>query len=179
MNYTCNVLIVSDPKHPEHEGKVKLFKFGKKIFDMIMDKARPTFEDETPVNVFDIFSGANFRLRMRQVEGYPSYDKSEFEGNSELCAGDEDKMLKALNSRFDLKEFLDKKNFKTYEELSRKLAEVLDQDAVPFTTASGLAEKAKVLEPAYIKSAPAPTPKVVVEEEDDVMNYFASIANAD
>lgn len=179
LNYTCNILIVSDPKHPEHEGKVKLFKFGKKIFDMIMDKARPTFEDETPVNVFDIFSGANFRLRMRQVEGYPSYDKSEFESNSELCAGDEDNMLKVLNTRFDLKEFLDKKNFKTYEELSRKLAEVLDQDAVPFTTASGLAEKAKVLEPAYIKSAPASAPKVVVEEEDDVLSYFASIANAD
>lgn len=172
-------MVISDPKHPENEGKVKLFKFGKKIFDMITDKARPTFADETPMNIFDIFSGANFRLRMRQLESYPSYDKSEFEGESELCAGDEDKMLSALNSRRDLKEFIGKNNFKTYEELSRRLAEVLDQDAAPVVSASGLAEKVKTMESAQIKSAPALTPRSVIEEDDDVMNYFKSISEAD
>lgn len=181
LNYTCNVLIVSDPKHPEHEGKVKLFKFGKKIFDMIMDKARPTFDDETPVNVFDIFDGANFRLRMRQNDGYPSYDKSEFESNSELSGGDEDKMLKVLNSRYKLEEFLEKKNFKTYEELSRKLADVLNQDAAPSTSASAIAERVAVMEPAQPKSAPAPQPKAAVasNDDDDILDYFKSIAESD
>lgn len=177
LNYTCNVLIISDPKHPEFEGKVKLFKFGKKIFDMIMDKARPTFDDETPVNVFDIFDGANFRLRMRQVDSYPNYDKSEFESNSELCGGDEDKMLSVLNSRHNLQEFLEPKNFKTFEELARKLNDVLNIDAVPMTSASALAERASVMEPSQPKSIPTPSPKG--GEDDDILDYFKNLAEAD
>jgi hypothetical protein len=116
LAYYANVLVVSDPKHPENEGKVMLFKFGKKIFDKIMDKARPTFEDETPVNVFDLWEGADFKLRMRKVDGYPNYDQSAFQEPSTI-AEDEDKILAIVNSQHKLGEFLDKKNFKTYEEL--------------------------------------------------------------
>jgi hypothetical protein len=76
LTYIANILIISDPKHPENEGQVRLFRFGKKIFDKIMDKARPTFEDETPVNVFDLWEGADFKLRQRKVEGYANYDQS-------------------------------------------------------------------------------------------------------
>ena len=76
LSYIANVLVISDPKHPENEGKVVLFKFGKKIFDKIMDKARPTFEDEKPVNVFDFWEGANFKLRMRKKDGFTNYDES-------------------------------------------------------------------------------------------------------
>jgi hypothetical protein len=84
LSFTANVLVVSDPKHPENEGKVFLFKFGKKIFDKIMDKARPTFEDEKPVNVFDFWEGANFKLRMRKKDGYANYDESVFSDPVEI-----------------------------------------------------------------------------------------------
>ena len=180
LNYTCNILVISDPKHPENDGQVKLFKFGKKIFDMIMDKAKPTFEDETPVNVFDLWEGANFRLRIRQVEGWPSYDKSEFDSPSELFNGDEEKLVALVNKQFPLREFLDKKNFKTFEELSRKLADVLNLDASPVTTASAVAERVATIEPPQPRSTPAPQPKVAASDDDeDILKYFASIANAD
>jgi hypothetical protein len=181
LNYTCNILVISDPKHPENEGQVKLFKFGKKIFDMIMDKAKPTFEDETPVNVFDLWEGANFRLRIRQVEGWPSYDKSEFDSPSELFNGDEEKLVALVNKQFPLREFLDKKNFKTFEELSRKLADVLNLDAAPITTASAVAERATVAETPQPRSAPAPQPKAVAasDDDEDILNYFKSIADSD
>jgi len=180
LSYTCNILVISDPKHPENEGQVKLFKFGKKIFDMIMDKAKPTFEDETPVNVFDLWGGANFRLRIRQVDGWPSYDKSEFDSPSELFNGDEDKLVALVNKQYPLREFLDKKNFKTFEELSRKLADVLNLDAAPVTTASAISERVATIEPAQPKSTPAPQPKAAVsDEDDDILKYFASIANAE
>lgn len=180
LNYTCNILVISDPKHPENEGQVKLFKFGKKIFDMIMDKAKPTFEDETPVNVFDLWEGANFRIRIRQVDGWPSYDKSEFDSPSELFNGDEDKLVALVNKQYPLREFLDKKNFKTFEELSRKLADVLNLDAAPVTTASAISERVATMEPAQPKSTPAPQPKAAVSNDDeDILDYFKSIAEAD
>jgi len=180
LNYTCNILVISDPKHPENEGQVKLFKFGKKIFDMIMDKAKPTFEDETPVNVFSLWEGANFRLRIRQVEGWPSYDKSEFDSPSELFNGDEDKLVALVNKQYPLREFLDKKNFKTFEELSRKLADVLNLDAAPVTTASAISERVATTEPAQPKSTPAPQPKAAVSSDDeDILDYFKSIAEAE
>ena len=182
LNYTCNILVISDPKHPENEGEVKLFKFGKKIFDMIMDKAKPTFEDETPVNVFDLWEGANFRLRIRQVDNWPSYDKSEFDSPSELFNGDEEKLVALVNKQFPLREFLDKKNFKTFEELSRKLADVLNLDAAPITTASAVAERATTSEAPQPKSIPTPQPKAAVaasDDDDDILNYFKSIADSD
>ena len=181
LNYTCNILVISDPKHPENEGQVKLFKFGKKIFDMIMDKAKPTFEDETPVNVFDLWEGANFRLRIRQVDSWPSYDKSEFDSPSELFNGDEEKLVALVNKQFPLREFLDKKNFKTFEELSRKLADVLNLDAAPITTASAVAERATTSEAPQPKSIPMPQPKAVAasDDDDDILNYFKSIADSD
>ena len=181
LNYTCNILVISDPKHPENEGQVKLFKFGKKIFDMIMDKAKPTFDDETPVNVFDLWEGANFRLRIRQVDGWPSYDKSEFDSPSELFNGDEDKLVSLVNKQFPLREFLDKKNFKTFEELSRKLADVLNLDATPITTASAISERASTMEPTQPRSVPTPQPKASVsnDEDSDILNYFKSIAESE
>ena len=181
LNYTCNILVISDPKHPENDGQVKLFKFGKKIFDMIMDKAKPTFEDETPVNVFDLWEGANFRLRIRQVDNWPSYDKSEFDSPSELFNGDEEKLVALVNKQFPLREFLDKKNFKTFEELSRKLADVLNLDAAPITTASAVAERATTSEAPQPKSIPAPQPKAVAasDDDEDILNYFKSIAVSD
>ena len=183
LSYTCNILVINDPKHPENNGQVRLYKFGKKIFDMIMDKAKPTFDDETPVNVFDLWEGANFRLKIRQVDGWPSYDKSEFDNPSELFNGDEEELVKIVNKQYPLREFLDPKNFKSYEELSRKLADVLNLDATPMTTASAISEKAAVSEPAQPKSMPTPQPKASVsasnDDDSDILDYFKSIAESD
>ena len=176
LSYVANVLIVSDPKHPENEGKVKLFKFGKKIFDKIMDKARPTFEDETPVNVFDLWAGADFKLRMRKVDGYPNYDQSAFQEPSAITE-DEDEMLSIVNSQHKLSEFLDRKNFKTYEELSRKLASVLEGGTAAPSAASLSEDEDE--QPRSVK-ATAPKAKVTVSSSDDnddeAMSFFKKIA---
>lgn len=183
LSYIANILVVDDPKHPENNGQVKLFKFGAKIFDKIMDKARPTFEDEEPVNVFDFWEGANFKLRMKQVEGYPNYDTSVFMEPSPL--GDDDTIVKVANSQFKLAEFIDAKNFKSYDELKRKLADVLNEDFVGLS-ASEIAsqEDTPVAETPKAKSAPAPKmaekkAPVEAEDSDDVMSYFASLADED
>lgn len=177
LNYVSNILVISDPKHPENEGRVFLFKYGKKIFDMLMDKARPTFEDETPVDVFDYWEGANLKLRIRQDGEWPSYDKSTFDDPKELFDGDEEKILAVANKQHQLKELLDRKYFKSYEELSRKLNSILETSS-EVTSATSIAEK--VIAPPEIKSAPAPTfATAAAEEDDDIMSYFQSIADED
>lgn len=178
LSYVANVLIVSDPKHPENEGKVKLFKFGKKIFDKIMDKARPTFEDETPVNVFDLWAGADFKLRMRKVDGYPNYDQSAFQEPSAITE-DEDQMLSIVNGQHKLSEFLDRKNFKTYEELSRKLATVLDSNGSNTPSAASIADDDSDT-PVRQVSVTTPKSKVTVassdDDDDEAMSFFKKIA---
>ena len=179
LTYIANVLIVSDPKHPENEGQVRLFRFGKKIFDKIMDKARPTFEDETPVNVFDLWEGADFKLRQRKVEGYANYDQSTFMEPSAV-AEDEDELLAVMSKVHDLKEFVDPKNFKTYEELSRKLESVLNGSASTTPTAESMSnddtpvETKKVVKPAAKKVSVSSD-----ESDDDAMSFFKKIAMED
>jgi hypothetical protein len=181
--YICNVLIISDPANPENNGQVKLFSFGKKIFDMIMDKARPTFEDEAPVNIFDLWGGANFRIKIRQADGWPSYDKSSWDNSTELFDGDEDKLLAMVNKRHDIQELLDKKHFKTFEELSRKLNEVLNVENEFMPSAASLSQSAssvgvaepKVAEAPAMKSAEA-KPHNQADENEDILNYFKNIS---
>ena len=180
LTYVANVLIVSDPKHPENEGQVRLFRFGKKIFDKIMDKARPTFEDETPVNVFDLWEGADFKLRQRKVEGYANYDQSTFMEPSAV-ADDEDELLAIMGKVHDLKEFTDPKNFKSYEELSRKLASVLNTEGSAGQTAAQLAEDddAPVATKVVTKAAPAKVKVSQDDGDDDAMSFFKKIAMED
>ena len=179
LTYIANVLIVSDPKHPENEGQVRLFRFGKKIFDKIMDKARPTFEDETPVNVFDLWEGADFKLRQRKVEGYANYDQSTFMEPSAV-ADSEDELLEVMSKVHDLKEFIDPKNFKTYEELSRKLASVLNGDSGPSITAADMNDDDEVQTTKVVKQTPT---KVTIskadDSDDDAMSFFKKIAMED
>ena len=177
LSYITNILVVNDPKHPENNGKVFLFKFGKKIFDKIMDKARPTFEDEEPINVFDYWEGANFKLRMRQVEGYPNYDSSEFESPRPIADDDED-ILEVVKQQYALAEFNDPKNFKSYEELKRKLDSVLSGDTMSETAAAVAEDDEPVMKPKAAPSKPAPTPKakVVDDDDEDMMSYFKQIA---
>lgn len=186
LHFISNILVVSDPKHPENEGKVFLFKFGKKIFDKIMNKAKPTFEDDTPVNVFDLWEGANFKLRMRNVEGYPNYDESTFSDPTPLAQSDE-AILAVVNQQYKLAEFLDPSNFKSYEELKTKLDSVLNGSAVTATAESMMNDPLPTAEaPSYASapapsftSAPAATSKMpeINDEDDFDMTYFQRIAN--
>ena len=178
LSFIANVLIVSDPKHPENEGQVRLFKFGKKIFDKIMDKARPTFEDEKPVNVFDLWEGANFKLRMRKKDGYANYDESVF---SDPCpvAEDDEEIVRIVNAQYKLSEFTDRSNFKSYDELKKKLDAVLSGDTFSGKSAAQMAEQEDrpVAAAPTFASKPAPAPKAMAEDDDeDVMSYFKKIA---
>jgi len=185
LNYYANILVIDDPKHPEFNGQVKLFKFGKKIFDMIMDKARPTFEDEDPINVFDYWEGANFKLKMVTVDKFPNYDKSTFSDIAPI-AGSDEAILAIANQQFKLAEFLDRKNFKTYTELKTKLESVLNAEYLGMS-ASEIAEQEDrpIAMAPQPKVAPAPVDFTaakaasVDEDDDDVMSYFQSIADAD
>jgi hypothetical protein len=175
LSYICNILVVSDPKHPENEGKVFLFKFGKKIFDKIMDKARPTFEDEKPVNVFDFWEGANFKLRMRKKDGYTNYDESVFSDPSVIASDEE--IVGIAAKQYKLSEFLDRKNFKSYDELKKKLNEVLSADGFKQSSAAEMTEDPVPSAPApTFKSAAAPKMPEVTDNDDDVMSYFEKIA---
>lgn len=132
LHFISNILVLKDPANPENEGKVFLFKYGKKIFDKLNDLMNPAFDDEEPVNPFDFWEGANFRLRIRQVEGYRNYDKSEFSEPSSLS--DDDSMLEKIwEKQYSLQEFIDPKNFKSYDELKTKLDRVLGNSNKPVT----------------------------------------------
>ena len=148
-----------------------------------MDKARPTFEDEKPVNVFDFWEGANFKLRMRKKDGFTNYDESAFMEPSAL--GDDEQIVAVAGKQYKLSEFLDRKNFKSYDELKKKLNEVLSGDAFASKSAAELAadEPASMSAPEPAKAAPAFTPKAsakpAMDDDDDVMSYFEKIAQED
>jgi len=124
LKYVSNIYVVKDSGNPENDGKVFLFAYGKKIWDKLNDMMNPSFEDEAPVNPFDLWEGANFRLKIRQFEGYPNYDKSEFDSSSALF-DDDDKLEATWKQQHSLQELLDPKNFKSYDELQAKLHKVL------------------------------------------------------
>ena len=176
LHYVVNALVLQDPSAPQNEGKVFLYKFGKKIFDKIMDSMQPEFADETPVNPFDMWEGADFKLKIRNVEGYRNYDKSEFASPSALHGGDDTKLEAVYNQLYDLGEFTDPKNYKTYDELKAKLGRVLGEEAT--AGAPTMKQEAQVNEPAA--PAPMPTAETIPQtEDDDTMSYFARLANED
>lgn len=130
LSYYSNIYIVKDPANPANEGRVFLFKFGKKIFDKIMAAMQPEFEDETPINPFDFWQGANFKLKIRKVDGYWNYDKSEFDSPSPLL--DDDDALEALwKKQYSLTALTATDQFKTYEELQTRLDYVLGKKGTP------------------------------------------------
>jgi hypothetical protein len=186
LKYIANIVVVSDPKRPENEGKVFLYQFGKKIFDKITEAMNPQFEDETPVNPFDFWEGANFKLKIRQVEGYRNYDKSEFDSTTPLLSGDDDKLEALWKTQSSLTEFVAPTNFKSYDELKARLDKVLGVS----TSASASAEQTPVQDykPAF-KSEPAAAPAKVAEtaevasvstdDDDDTLSYFANLAEED
>ena len=168
LNYICNVYIVSDPKHPENEGQVKLFKFGAKIFEKITEAMNPAFEDETPINPFDLWKGANFKLKIRKVDGYQNYDKSEFESASPLLGDDED-LEKIWKSENSLMELISDKEFKSYDDLKARLDKVLGATEVPKTTIESAA-------PVKVTQRLADADEALVSDDDDDMAYFSKLA---
>jgi hypothetical protein len=174
LNYTCNVLVIQDPAHPENEGKVKLFKFGKRIFDKIKDTMQPEFPGEEPINPFDFWKGANFKIKIRKVEGYRNYDKSEFDVVSPL-ADDDAKIEAVWGQQHSLVDFIDARHFKSYEELKKKLEAVLS--GVP--AAVRHAEAVDLDAPVATKpaaAAPAAPSAAGPDDEDDSISYFANLA---
>lgn len=183
--YISNILVVSDVKHPENEGKVFMFKYGKAIFEKLMGKLKPTFEDDVPVNPFDLWEGVNFRFRMRKKEGYANYDDSTFSDVGAI--GDDSKIVEIMTQRHNIQEFVKPEQFKSYDELKKKLAAVLSNDGFSNKTAEELSFDEDV--PSFSKPVPqsiaAPTPKVskpaaIDEDEDeDTLAYFSRLANED
>ena len=172
LSYYSNIYIVSDPKHPENEGKVFLYKYGKKIFDKISEAMQPQFADEKAINPFDFWKGANFKLKIRKVDGYWNYDKSEFEGVTPVAS--EDANIKAIWAKqYPLKPFVDPSNFKSYDELKEKLnriimgtrsTETVETVDLPQQT-NGQVKSTNV-----VNSKPA-------SEEDDTLSYFSKLAD--
>ena len=128
LQYISNILIISDPANPQNEGKIFLYKYGKKIFDKIQEAMKPEFADEEAVNPFDFWTGANFKLKVRRVAGFINYDKSEFDSMSELFDGDDSKLEDLWKKQYSLTAFTDPSNFKSYDELKARLQDVIGED---------------------------------------------------
>jgi hypothetical protein len=175
LQYYSNIYVVKDPANPQNEGKVFLYRYGKKIFDKIMEAMQPAFQDETAVNPFDFWEGADFKLKLRKVDGYWNYDKSEFADPSALFDNDEE--IEALwKTEYSLADFTAASNFKSYDELKTRLDAVL-AGTVTVGKAEDIMEDAPVAEPK-VDTPPAPQPTVLGDAgEDDAMSYFEKLAN--
>jgi hypothetical protein len=185
LTYIANIYVVKDPAHPENEGKVFLYKFGKKIFDKINEKMNPQFDDEKPLNPFDLWAGANFKVKIRKVEGYRNYDKSEFEDSAPL-SDDDDNMEALWKTEYSLAELVAPDKFKSYDDLKKRLDKVLaepnsdgrkfksnDEDDMPFERTASRT----VAAPAVGKTA-APAKKPTIAEDDD-LDFFNKLAEDD
>jgi len=198
LYFISNVYVVKDPANPDNDGKVFLFRYGKKIFDKLQEKMTPQFADEVAVNPFDLWEGANFRIKIRQVDGYRNYDKSEFDSAGPLL-NDDDKMEAIWKKEYALSEFPDPKNFKTFDELKTRLDKVLGltggsakagrsnnvqqmsedlDDDIPFDRASGPSAGKTRDAPLAPKRQATTTP--VAESgstgDDDDLAYFQALA---
>ena len=190
LNYISNIMVISDPKNPENEGKVFLYKFGKKIFDKIMESLQPEFQDEEAVNPFDFWKGANFKLKIRKVAGFINYDKSEFDISTPLLDGDDGKLEEIWNKQYPLQPLIGDDQFKSYDELKARLMSVLGSGRSIPASAEAVSEKSTqtTSEPTS-ESAESAFGNMKSEseassdssessfEEDDAMSYFEKLAN--
>jgi hypothetical protein len=196
LSYYSNIYVVKDPVNPQNEGKVFLFKYGKKIFDKIMEAMQPEFEDETPINPFDFWQGANFKLKIVKKDGYWNYDKSEFDRVSPLL--DDDDALEALwKKEYSLSAVTAPDQFKSYDDLEKRLKYVLGQKTAAaqsrdvleqedeyegYVQTSSVEEKVvEELEQSYARSKSPSLPvvnKEVDEDEDDALSYFQKLAES-
>lgn len=187
-NFHTNIYVVKDSANPANEGKVFLFKFGKKIMEKLQEAMKPQYEGETPVNPFDLWEGADFKLKIRNYEGYRNYDRSEFAEPGPITDPkgntlSDEQMEEIWNQEHSLKEIVDPKNFKTYDELKTKLYKVLGLDGSVHAPIKTAAEDDEEMEPVSFKEArsprapEAPSPKTLqVDEDDDTIDFFRSLA---
>jgi len=169
LSYIANIYVISDPSNPQNEGTVRLFKFGKKIFDKISEVMNPEFADEKAVNPFDMWEGANFKLKIRNVEGYRNYDKSEFSPVSALSA-DDAKLEEIYNKEYSLVEFTERKNFKPYEQLKARLDKVLGFEGESLPNI-----RAEDVELPRQHSTPK-SKAAVIDSGNEDLDYFKSLA---
>jgi len=177
LNYIANVLVVSDPAHPENEGQIKLYKFGKKIFDKLTEAMNPQFEDEKPINPFDFWEGANFKVKIRMVEGYRNYDKSEFADPTELFDGNDEKLEALWKKEYSLKEFTDKEKFKSYDQLKVRLDKALGfENVIPKNRAEEVKLNTFKEEDEDIRDKLRESKIPEVTDVDEDLNFFQSLA---
>jgi len=191
LSFYANIYVVKDPANPQNEGRVFLYKFGKKIFDKIMEAMQPEFEDETPINPFDFWQGANFKLKLVKKDGYWNYDKSEFDRPSALL--EDDDALEALwKKQHSLTAFTAADQFKSYDDLKKRLDYVLGNKSTRKSTVEeeteydnyAAAESKSVtedqvmekLEQSY-KASQSSVASTDDDDEDDALSYFSKLAD--
>ena len=191
LSYYANIYVVRDPANPDNEGKVFLYKFGKKIYDKILAAMQPEFEDETPINPFDFWTGANFKLKLVKKDGYWNYDKSEFASPSALLDGDDDELERIYKSLNNLNDFTDPKEFKSYDDLKKRLEYTLGLRGVPKNqdpevvaeeeewererrdeTTSSSSSRSSTFDDVPSSSS------VDEDEDDDALSYFQKLAES-
>ena len=162
LNYYSNIYVIEDSLNQQNEGKVFLFRYGKKIFEKITGVMNPEFADETPMNPFDLWEGANFKIKMRQVDGFPNYDKSEFTDVWPL-SGNEKEMEELWNQQYSLSEVIEEKNFKNYAELEARFNTVVANTAGSEPDEAGVTDSKEVSD----------------EQTDNTLDYFKKLAEQD
>jgi hypothetical protein len=182
LSYYSNIYVVKDPAHPENEGKVFLFKYGKKIFEKISSALKPEFEDESPTDAFDLWNGANFKLKVRMADGYPNYDKSEFESASVLGGLEDEDLEKIWKQCYSLEEFISPSNFKSYDQLKARLDAVLGNKTSKKVDESFDDEDddrgsyKPLTNDLRSELNSLSSSKVQDEDEDDTLSYFQRLA---
>ena len=177
LAFYSNIYVVKDPANPENEGKVFLYKFGKKIFDKIMEAMQPEFEDETPINPFDFWQGANFKLKIVKKDGYWNYDKSEFDAVSPLLE-DEDALEALWKKEYSLSAVTAPDQFKSYDDLAKRLKYVLGQRPPTIRVDEELEDESEgrgTFTPDFKSKPPAPVASASADE-DDALSYFQKLA---
>ena len=173
LSYYSNIYVVSDTANPQNEGNVFLYRYGKKIFDKLTEAMQPPFPDTDPVNPFDFWEGANFKLKLRKVDGYWNYDLSSFDGSTKLL-DDEDELENVWGSQYSLSEFTAPSNFKTYDELKTRLDMVLSGVTKTGTVETLMEDEPTA--PSKVDTKPAPAPTVSVDDgDDDAFSYFEKL----
>jgi|TARA_R100000030_G_scaffold6420_1_gene4338 hypothetical protein len=186
LSYYANIYVVKDPTNPQNEGQVFLYKFGKKIFDKIMEAMQPEFEDETAINPFDFWQGANFKLKIKKVAGYWNYDSSEF-GPVEPLLPDDDALESIWKKQYSLTEITARDKFKSYEDLKKRLDMVLGMKKVSTPRMDESLEDESEGRGSFTPTFESKAPEVVAEEptipsptedEDDALSYFQKLAES-
>jgi hypothetical protein len=173
LSFVSNIYVVKDPTNPHNEGKVFLYKFGKKIFDKLNDQMNPEFEDEKAVNPFDLWEGTSFRLKMRNVEGFRNYDKSEFDSPAPLL-DDDAKLEEVWKGQYSLQEQIDTSQFKSYDELKSRLYRVLALDGGPQTSTATVDEQ---YAPTPAATAPHVSAVDTADDDDESLSFFKKLAD--